>query len=123
MKKTTKVILCAACALVLAAAATGAVWICRHETDQDEALRELSEQVTALREKRQASAEERAAAEETAAGLERRVTRLEVRAGYADADYRYFAIGNSITRHSLSSYWWGDWGMAASTKDKDYFRA
>ena len=41
-------------------------------------------------------------------------------------DYRsdtlnYLAIGNSITRHGLSDYWWGDWGMAASSEDKDYF--
>ena len=33
----------------------------------------------------------------------------------------YLAIGNSITRHQMSDYWWGDWGMAASTEDKDYF--
>ena len=40
---------------------------------------------------------------------------------YKPKTVNYLAIGNSITRHSLSSYWWGDWGMAASTKDKDYF--
>ncbi len=120
MKKTTKTILCAACALVLAAAALGAVRICRHETDQDEALRELSEQVTALREKRQASAEERAAAEETAAGLERRVTRLEVRAERMEADYTWFAIGNSITVHAPNEVWWNGIGMAASAEDRDY---
>ena len=120
MKKTTKAILCAACALVLAAATLGAVRICRHETDQDEALRELSVQMTALREKRQASAEERAAAEETATGLEHRVTRLEVRAERMEADYTWFAIGNSITVHAPNEVWWNGIGMAASAEDRDY---
>lgn len=34
--------------------------------------------------------------------------------------YNYLAIGNSITKHSVCDYWWGTWGMAASTQDKDY---
>ena len=29
-------------------------------------------------------------------------------------------LGNSITRHGLASYWWGDWGMAAENHDRDY---
>ena len=29
-------------------------------------------------------------------------------------------MGNSITRHGLASYWWGDWGMAASRRSRDY---
>lgn len=32
-------------------------------------------------------------------------------------------IGNSITLHGQCEYWWGDWGMAASEKDKDYVHA
>lgn len=35
--------------------------------------------------------------------------------------YNYLAIGNSITKHPLASYWWAEDGMAASTADKDYF--
>ena len=29
-------------------------------------------------------------------------------------------LGNSITIHAKVSYWYGDWGMAASTRDNDY---
>jgi len=36
-------------------------------------------------------------------------------------EYSYLAIGNSITRHGLASYWWDDdRGMAASSDEKDY---
>lgn len=35
--------------------------------------------------------------------------------------YEYLAIGNSITRHGESEYWWNDIGMAASEESKDYF--
>ena len=29
-------------------------------------------------------------------------------------------IGNSITLHGKCSYWWGEWGMAASSRASDY---
>ncbi len=29
-------------------------------------------------------------------------------------------LGNSITLHGTCSYWWGIWGMAASTKENDF---
>ena len=29
-------------------------------------------------------------------------------------------IGNSITLHGKCSYWWGEWGMAASDRELDY---
>ena len=37
-----------------------------------------------------------------------------------DGVYNILAIGNSITMHPVCSYWWGSWGMAASSQDKDY---
>ena len=35
--------------------------------------------------------------------------------------YNYLAIGNSITKHDITSYWWNEIGMAASDADHDYF--
>ena len=35
--------------------------------------------------------------------------------------FDYLAIGNSITVHSKTSYWWGEWGMAATDCEKDYY--
>ncbi|MDV3661624.1 hypothetical protein CMU70_14310 [Elizabethkingia anophelis] len=29
-------------------------------------------------------------------------------------------LGNSICRHQITSFWWGDWGMAATVREKDY---
>lgn len=39
----------------------------------------------------------------------------------SDETFDYLAIGNSITKHGLADYWWGDWGMAASDADHDYY--
>ena len=58
--------------------------------------------------------------------LRSQVSLLQARMDTADVSwlddgYNYFAIGNSITSHPLSSYWWNeDIGMAATTADKDY---
>lgn len=38
-----------------------------------------------------------------------------------DENFEYLAIGNSITIHGKCSYWYGEWGMAATEADKDYF--
>lgn len=39
----------------------------------------------------------------------------------ADGSYDYLAIGNSITKHPLKEYWWGEWGMAATKPENDYY--
>ena len=33
---------------------------------------------------------------------------------------RILCIGNSITIHPVNDYWWGTWGMAASSRDSDW---
>ncbi|WP_165020147.1 Ig-like domain-containing protein [Dysgonomonas sp. ZJ279] len=33
---------------------------------------------------------------------------------------KWVALGNSITKHSITSFWWGEWGMAATKKENDY---
>lgn len=33
---------------------------------------------------------------------------------------KWIALGNSITKHGVTPFWWGEWGMAATTSDKDY---
>lgn len=38
-----------------------------------------------------------------------------------DETFHYFAIGNSITQHPITSYWWGLWGMAATVATQDYY--
>ena len=119
MKKTTRIILCAACVLVLAAAVLAAVRIYRHEQDQNRAIRNLTGQMTALREKRKVTAE-MSAAEEAVSGLAGRVTRMEVQEDRAEADYSWFAIGNSITVHAPNEVWWNRIGMAASAENRDY---
>ena len=41
--------------------------------------------------------------------------------GWPADGYNYLAIGNSITKHNITSYWWNEIGMAASDEDHDYF--
>lgn len=43
--------------------------------------------------------------------------------GYKDEPHNYnkcLILGNSITVHGLTSYWWGVWGMAASKEENDF---
>ena len=39
---------------------------------------------------------------------------------YATDGFNYLAIGNSITKHNKTYYWWNEIGMAASERSKDY---
>ena len=38
-----------------------------------------------------------------------------------NGDYNYLAIGNSITWHGKTSYWWTECGMASTRKENDYY--
>lgn len=38
-----------------------------------------------------------------------------------DDGFDYLAIGNSITQHPITDFWWGEWGMAAGIEDNDYY--
>lgn len=118
MKKKTIIILALVIILALAGAALAAVRLYAHEKEQNEALRELAEQMITLQEEKRAA--EDASSEERTAELESRITRLEVQADYAEADYRWFAIGNSITVHAPNEVWWNTAGMAASEPSRDY---
>lgn len=37
-----------------------------------------------------------------------------------EENFDYVALGNSITCNEVSDLWWGNWGMAASSEEKDY---
>ena len=39
---------------------------------------------------------------------------------YSDTAFNYVAIGNSITEHGITDYWWNEVGMAATSQEKDY---
>lgn len=43
------------------------------------------------------------------------------RESVSESGFDYLAIGNSITLHSISDYWWTECGMAASRAEFDYY--
>ena len=45
----------------------------------------------------------------------------KVNLSFADDSYNYLCIGNSISKHTITDFWWNENGMAASTLDKDYY--
>ena len=45
---------------------------------------------------------------------------LNGKAVYSKTAFNYLAIGNSITLHNETDYWWNNAGMAATTPDKDF---
>jgi hypothetical protein len=53
--------------------------------------------------------------------LKQEVDELQGRVSYSETAFNYLAIGNSITIHRESEYWWSDSGMAASRPENDYY--
>ena len=105
MKKVT-IILCIAAVLLLAAAVLLGFRLYQHEKAQNDELSELRSSLSAAL----AEAEK----------LSARLTLLELKSDYAEASYKYFPLGNSITVHAPNEVWWNETGMAASDADHDY---
>ncbi len=78
--------------------------IVSHERTQNQAITELKTQVAILSEKVNSN------------DVSRNFTNAVSQDGFD-----YLAIGNSITLHPITDYWWGEWGMAASDANHDYF--
>lgn len=45
----------------------------------------------------------------------------KVKLSFADDSFNYLCIGNSISKHPITDFWWNENGMAASTLGKDYY--
>jgi len=41
--------------------------------------------------------------------------------GLSIGKYNYLAIGNSLTKHELTDFWWNEIGMAATDADHDFY--
>ena len=76
----------------------------RHEQSQNEKLDSLQAQISLLSLKLQDGT--------PAAEFTNRIS----------DNYDYLAIGNSITRHAITDFWWSECGMAASEACLDYYR-
>lgn len=44
-----------------------------------------------------------------------------VKLSFADNSFNYLCIGNSISKHPITDFWWNENGMATSTLEKDYY--
>lgn len=80
----------------------------RHERSQNTQIAELSSKISFLETKVRGTPEADLFVKKCAENTARE-------------GYNYLAIGNSITKHGLTDYWWSEYGMAASEPEKDYF--
>lgn len=99
--------------IALAAAALLIVFVCgggyfgykffKHEQRQDQQLAALQKQISLL-----------------SAKVEDNSPAAAFTSSISDA-YDYLAIGNSITLHPVTDFWWSEDGMAASKPELDYY--
>ena len=90
----------AALVAVLVVAGFSVLGIFRHERRQTEVITRLSEEIRVMSHKLNG----------IAGGPE-----------WPEDTFNYLAIGNSLTLHGITSFWWDNRGMAASETEKDYF--
>ena len=113
MKKHYKAIIC----LALAVAVICGIFVCnkliKHERWQSSQIHTLTDMLQELR-------EENESLKNQMSEMQDQIDRILGKAEYSDTAFNYLAIGNSITLHGLTDYWWNEIGMAATTKDKDY---
>lgn len=57
---------------------------------------------------------------EQLSSLENQMSTPDNKVAWGSSTYNYLAIGNSITVHGLTDYWWNNVGMAASRRSEDY---
>ena len=76
----------------------------KHEQNQNARLNALQGQVSLL-----------------SAKLEDNKEALKFTSSVTPDGFDYLALGNSITLHGITDFWWGEWGMAASALSSDYY--
>ena len=90
------------------------------QTEESQSLTEISSPETSSEQTTSFSSETSESESETTAESETEPS-YEQGTQWLEDGFNYLAIGNSITRHGITSYWWNETGMAASDSDHDYF--
>ena len=115
MTNKRKILILGVCLCVAVFVAGGLLFskIYRHEKWQSEQLHSLADQMQYIQ-------EEKTQLILQISDMQAQIELLHNKVEYSDDAYNYLAIGNSITRHGLTDYWWNEIGMAATTADNDY---
>lgn len=102
MKKSVSVVLVIAILFLCAGAYCGYRFV-KHERAQNQRISDLQSSVALINGKLEDNSESQ-----------------QFKAAVGEG-FDYLAIGNSITLHGLTDFWWGQWGMAASEESLDYY--